>query len=299
MGTRAADSLTPWRSLRARLLRPGWMTAPAVGYLVIFLAIPLLLLFAFGLVEIRGGRIVPGSWTLEHYAGVLGDPFYYRIFLRTFWMGVVATVLCLIFGYPVAYLFSRVGPAAKQVLLVLILAPLLTNAVVRTFGWMIILGGQKGLVNTVLLRLGLIDEPVKILYTMKGVLIGLTQIQLPFMILPIIAALEGQDRSLHEAAAGLGATWSQTFFHVTIPLSLPGILTGSALVFVISYTNFAVPALLGGGSFAVIPTFIFEQIFALLQWNRGAVLSSLLLVTAMVTLWIFNRLSGTLLRWTR
>lgn len=275
------------------------MTAPAVGYLILFLAIPLLLLFAFGLVEIRSGRVVPGSWTLEHYARVLGDPFYYRIFLRTFYMGVATTVLCLVFGYPVAYLFSRVGPTAKQVLLVLILAPLLTNAVVRTFGWMIILGGQKGLVNSLLLRLGLIEEPVRILYTMNGVLIGLTQIQLPFMILPIIAALEGQDRSLPEAAAGLGATWSQTFFHVIVPLSLPGVLTGSALVFVISYTNFAVPALLGGGSFAVIPTFIFEQIAALLQWNSGAVLSSLLLITAMGTLWMFNRLSSSLLRWTR
>ncbi|MGQ0568605.1 MAG: ABC transporter permease, partial [Armatimonadota bacterium] len=221
------------------------MTAPAVGYLILFLAIPLLLLFAFGLVEIRSGRVVSGSWTLEHYARVLGDPFYYRIFLRTFYMGVATTVLCLVFGYPVAYLFSRVGPTAKQALLVLILAPLLTNAVVRTFGWMIILGGQKGLVNSLLLRLGLIEEPVRILYTMNGVLIGLTQIQLPFMILPIIAALEGQDRSLPEAAAGLGATWSQTFFHVIVPLSLPGVLTGSALVFVISYTNFAVPALLG------------------------------------------------------
>ncbi len=295
----AAESLAPPRSARARLLHPGWLTAPAVGYLVIFLAIPLLLLFAFGLVDIRGGRIVPGSWTLQHYAGILADPFYYRIFLRTFSMGVEATILCLIFGYPVAYLFSRVGPTGKQLLLVLILAPLLTNAVVRTFGWMIILGGPKGLVNNLLLRAGVIQEPLKILYTMKGVLIGLTQIQLPFMILPIISALEGQDRSLREASMGLGATWAQTFFHVIVPLSLPGILTGSALVFVISYTNFAVPALLGGGSFAVIPTFIFEQISALLEWSRGAVLSALLLVTAMITLWIFNRLSASLLRWTR
>src|SRR5206468_3077894 len=188
-----------------------------------------LLLFTFGLVDIRGGRVVSNSWTLEHYARVLGDPFYYRIFLRTLWMGLGATILCLIFGYPVAYLFTRVGPAVRQGLLVMILA-----------------------------------------------------------------ALERQDRSLHEAAAGLGATWAQTFFHVVVPLSLPGILTGSALVFVISYTNFAVPALLGGGSFAVIPTFIFEQISALLQWNNGAVLASLLLGTAMAMLWLFNRTSARL-----
>ncbi|MDR7481925.1 MAG: ABC transporter permease [Armatimonadota bacterium] len=282
---------------------PAWgqqgLLAPAVAYLVIFLAVPLVLLFAFGLVEIRGGRVVPGSWTLDHYARVLGDPFYYRIFLRTFWMGLAATGLCLLFGYPVAYLFTRVGPLARGVLLVVVLAPLLTNAVVRTFGWMIILGGQKGLLNAALLRLGVIDEPVKILYTMPAVLIGLTQIQLPFMILPIIAALEGQDRSLTEAAAGLGATWAQTFFHVIVPLSLPGVLTGAALVFVISYTNFAVPALLGGGSFAVIPTFIFEQISALLQWNSGAVLATLLLGTAMVMLWAFNRATARLLRWMR
>jgi putative spermidine/putrescine transport system permease protein len=280
-------------------LHPVWLAAPAAAYLVLFLAVPLLLLFAFALVDIRGGRIVPGSWTVEHYARVLGDPFYYRIFLRTFWMGAGATALCLLFGYPVAYLFTRAGPLLRQVLLVIVLAPLLTNAVVRAFGWMIILGGQKGLLNTLLLRLGLIDEPLKLLYTMSGVLIGLTQIQLPFMILPIVAALDAQDRGLQEAAAGLGASWAQTFFHVTVPLSLPGVLTGSALVFVISYTNFAVPALLGGGSFAVIPTFIFEQISALLQWSSGAALASLLLVTAVGTLWAFNAASDRLLRWTR
>ena len=286
----------PGRALR---LRPEWLTVPAVGYLVVFLAIPLLLLFAFGLVDIRAGRVVSGSWTLEHYARVLRDPFYYRIFLRTFWMGTAATVLCLIFGYPVAYLFTRVGPTARQALLVLILAPLLTNAVVRTFGWMIILGGPKGLINALLLHLGLVREPVKILYTMNGVLIGLTQIELPFMILPIIAALEGQDRRLFEAATGLGASWAQTFFHVVVPLSLPGVLAGSALVFVISYTSFVIPALLGGGSFAVIPTFIFEQITALVQWNTGAVLASLLLGTAVVMLWLFNLGSARLLRWQR
>ncbi|HET8679824.1 MAG TPA: ABC transporter permease [bacterium] len=278
---------------------PAWLTVPAVAYLVVFLAIPLLLLFAFGLVDIRDGRVVPGSWTLQHYAQVVTDPFYYRIFLRTFWMGFASTVLCLIFGYPVAYLFTRVGPTARQVLLVLVLAPLLTNAVVRTFGWMIILGGQKGLINALLLRLGLVAEPLKILYTMNGVLIGMTQIQLPFMILPIIAALEGQDRTLHEAASGLGATWAQTFFNVVVPLSMPGVLAGSALVFVISYTSFVIPALLGGGSFGVIPTFLFEQISALVQWNSGAVLASLLLGTAIVMLWVFNRASARLLRWTR
>ena len=297
---RAAVPLTARPAqVRAWRLHPGWLTVPAVAYLVVFLAIPLLLLFTFGLVDIRDGRVVPGSWTLQHYGQVVTDPFYYRIFLRTFWMGFAATVLCLIFGYPVAYLFTRVGPTARQVLLVLILAPLLTNAVVRTFGWMIILGGQKGLINALLLRLGLVAEPLKILYTMNGVLIGMTQIQLPFMILPIIAALEGQDRTLHEAASGLGATWAQTFFHVVVPLSMPGVLTGSALVFVISYTSFVIPALLGGGSFGVIPTFIFEQISALVQWNSGAVLASLLLGTAIVMLWLFNRASARLLRWTR
>jgi ABC-type spermidine/putrescine transport system permease subunit I len=227
------------------------------------------------------------------------DGFYYRIFLRTLWMGVGATVLCLLFGYPVAYLFTRVGPTGKALMLVAILTPLLTNAVVRTFAWMIILGGQKGLLNSFLLWLGVVEQPIRILYTMTGVLIGLTQIQLPFMILPIVAALDGQDRRLHEAAAGLGATWAQTFFHVVVPLSLPGVLNGCALVFVISYTNFAVPALLGGGSFAVIPTFIFEQISALVQWNTGAVFAALLLLTAMAMLWLFTRMSAGLLRWTR
>lgn len=288
-------AVLPWQSVRRQQM---WLLLPAVAYLVIFLIIPIYIILAFGFLDVQFGRVIPGSWTLRHYIRVLADPFYYRIFARTLSMGATVTLLCLLFGYPVAYLFTRVGSTGKQVLLAMVLTPVLTNAVVRTYGWMIILGGEKGLLNNLLLSLGIIHEPVRILYSMNAVIVGLTQILLPFMILPTIAALEKQAPELQDAAAGLGASWSQAFFHITLPLSLPGILTGCSLVFVLSFANLAVPMLLGGGSFGIVPVYIFEQ-SSIWEWNRAAVLSSLLLASSILMLWGFNRVSSSMLRWTK
>ena len=289
----AGNSLKRWYKEYSRRLP----VLPAVVYLIIFMAIPLAILFIMGFIDIVRGEIVPGSFTLRHYAKVLGDPYSGKMFGKTFWMGLLSTVLCLIFAYPVAYYYTKSGKKLKNMIMVTVMAPLLTNAVVRSFGWIIILGGPKGLLNKLLMSLHIISEPLQLLYTFAGVVIVLVQIQLPFMVIPLITGMEDMDTRLEEASLNLGASKIQTFFHVFVPLSLPGIISGASLVFVMCYTNYVVPALFGGGRVVVIGTFIYDQMTAVLDWNMGAVLSTLLLGSALIFSWLFNVLSVRLLKW--
>lgn len=270
---------------------------PALIYLIFFMAIPLAILFVMGFIDIDRGNVVPGSFTLAHYAKIFSDSYYLTMFGKTFWMGVVATVLCLIFAYPIAYFYTRAQRKWKNIIMVIVMAPLLTNAVVRSFGWIIILGGPKGLLNNLLLTLGLIREPLQLLYTFTGVIIVLVQIQLPFMVIPLITGMEDMDARLEEASLNLGASKVQTFLHVFVPLSVPGIISGCSLVFVMCYTNYVVPALFGGGRIVVIGTYIYDQMTAVLDWNMGAVLSTLLLGSALLFSWLFNLISVRLLKW--
>ncbi len=290
---RTAGPLKQWyKKYSARL-----PILPALIYLVVFMAIPLGILFVMGFIDIVRGNIVPGSFTFAHYAKVLGDPYYWKMFGQTFLMGLLATVICLIFAYPVAYYYTRVGKRLKNLIMITVMAPLLTNAVVRSFGWIIILGGPKGLLNNLLMTIGLIAEPIKFLYTFTGVIVVLVQIELPFMVIPLITGMEDMDSRLEEASMNLGASKVQTFFHVFMPLSVPGIIAGTSLVFVTCYTNYVVPALFGGGRVVVVGTYIYDQMTAVLDWNTGAVLSTLLLGSAMLFSWLINVMSTRLLKW--
>jgi ABC-type spermidine/putrescine transport system permease subunit I len=198
-----------------------------------------------------------------------------------------------VLGYPVAYLYTLVGPTARKLILIAVISPLLTSALVRTYAWLVILGGRRGLLNTVLLRLGIVDTPLRILNTDWAVLIGLTQVHLPFMILPLIAALTARDRFLEEASANLGASRVETFARIVVPLSLPGIAAGTALVFALSYTNFIIPQLLGGGNYSTVAVKVYEQTIVILDWATGAVLAALLLgscfVFVLLITWTANR----------
>lgn len=270
---------------------------PAIIYLIVFMAIPLCILFAMGFIQIDRGIIVPDTFSLDNYRKILGNVYYMKIFLKTFYMGILSTVLCLIFAYPVAYYYTRANKTVKNIIMVLVMAPLLTNAVVRSYGWIIILGGNKGLLNQVLMGMHLIEKPVKTLYTFTGVVIVLVQIQLPFMIVPLITGMEDMDGRIEEASLNLGASQFQTFIHVFVPLSVPGIISGVSLVFVMCYTNYVVPALFGGGKVVVMGTFIYDQMTTILDWNTGAVLSTLLLGSALLISVLINVVSARLLRW--
>jgi putative spermidine/putrescine transport system permease protein len=279
--------------VRTPAVRGLWPAVPAVVYLIGALVLPLCVLFAFGFLTIERGRIVPGSFTLAHYHRILTDPLSGLLFWRSFWLGSVTTLLCLVLGYPVAYLYGALGSFGRKCLLVAVISPLLTSALVRTYAWLVILGGRRGLLNTVLLSLGIVDTPVRILNTDWAVLIGMTQVHLPFMVLPLIASLAGRDRALEEASLNLGASRVATFLRVVVPLSLPGIAAGTALVFALSYTNFIIPQLLGGGNYSTVAVKVYEQTIVILDWATGAVLAALLLgscfVFVFLIVWAANR----------
>lgn len=270
---------------------------PAVLYLFIFMVLPIGTLLLFGFVNIERGRIVDGSFTLQPMIAALNDSLVWRLMWRSFWVAVVSTVLTLFLAYPLAYVYGELRGIWRTVVLVAIISPLLTSALVRAYAWLVILGGRRGIVNQALLSTGIIDEPLRLLNTDLAVLIGMTQIHLPFMILPLLAVLAERDKRLEEASLNLGASRTRTFFRVTVPMSMPAIIAGLALVFAVSYTNFIVPQLLGGGSYSTLAVQVYEQTIVVLDWTRGAVLATLLLGTCFLFVFLIVSVGGRLTRW--
>jgi ABC-type spermidine/putrescine transport system permease subunit I len=240
---------------------------------------------------------VPGSFTLAHYQRILTDSLTWLLFWRSLWLGVASTVACLVLGYPVAYLYTQLGSVGRKCLLVAVISPLLTSALVRAYAWLVILGGRRGLLNSLLLGLGILDSPLRLLNTDWAVLIGMTQIHLPFMVLPLIATLVGRDRAVEEASLNLGASRVQTFFRVVVPMSLPGIAAGTALVFAISYTNFIIPQLLGGGNYSTVAVKVYEQTIVILDWATGAVLAALLLGSCFLFVVLITHAANRAMAW--
>jgi len=274
-----------------------WPAVPAIVYLLVFMALPIGTLLLFGFVTIERGRVVGDTFTLEHLARALGDPLVWRLMWRSFWVAAASSLLTLVLAYPVAFVFSEVRGIWRALILVAVVSPLLTSALVRAYAWLVILGGRRGIVNQALLSLGVIDQPLRILNTDWAVLIGMTQIHLPFMVLPLLAVLAERDRRLEEASLNLGASRTGTFFRVTVPLSVPAIFAGLALVFAVSYTNFIVPQLLGGGNYSTLAVQVYEQTIVVLDWTRGAVLATLLLSTCFAFVLAIVALGGRLARW--
>ncbi len=285
----------PW--LRA-LTSTGFAPAvPALIYLLVFMILPICTLLLFGFVTIERGRIVGDSFTLEPMIRALNDDLVWRLMWRSFWVAVVSTALTLVLAYPVAYVFGELHGIWRTLMLVAIVSPLLTSALVRAYAWMVILGGRRGILNQTLLSLGMIDQPLQILNTDVAVLIGMTQIHLPFMILPLLAVLSERDKRLEEASLNLGASHTGTFFRVTVPMSMPAIMAGLALVFAVSYTNFIIPQLLGGGSYSTLAVQVYEQTIVVLDWTRGAVLATLLLLTCFAFVFLIVATGAYLTRW--
>jgi ABC-type spermidine/putrescine transport system permease subunit I len=286
-------------SLARRVIDGGglWPAVPALVYLVLFMVLPIVTLLTFGFVTIDRGAITDGGFTLTHIAGVLGDPLVWNLTWRSFWIAVVSTCLTLVLAYPIAYAYGHLKGVWRTLLLVAIISPLLTSALVRTYAWIVILGGRRGLLNQTLLSLGVIDQPLQILNTSTAVVMGMTQIHLPFMILPLLAVLSERDRRFEEASLNLGASQVETFFRVTIPMSMPAIVAGFALVFAVSYTNFIIPQLLGGGNYSTLAVQVYEQTIVVLDWSRGAALATLLLTTCFAFVLAIVSVGGRLTRW--
>lgn len=294
------------RSLPGRLLdeilsgRGVWPAVPAIIVLTVVAVIPFFILLSLGFSDIvvSRGVIVSQELSLRHLATALADPLYHTTFQRSLVLALTTTVLCALLGFPVAYLFLIGTGWVRRAILVLTIAPILTSGIVRTYSWIVILGG-RGVVNSLLLDLGLISTPLRIINTQWAVVIGMVQIHLPIMILPLIAVMSRHDRRLDEASANLGASRLGTLRHVVLPLSIGGLGTGAALVFTLSYTTFVVPQLLGGGNYLNAATMIYEQVVYSLEWSKGAVTAMLLMASCLAVLAAITWATNLGTAWTR
>jgi putative spermidine/putrescine transport system permease protein len=267
------------------------LLAPALGLLLVGFLAPVALMVPTSVrpyVPLVG---ITGGFTASHYLKLLTDSYYLEIIGRTLALGVMVTLLTLVIGYPVALFLARSTSRWRSWLTILVVFPLLLNLVVRTFGWIALLA-QNGLVNQALQAVGIVETPVKLLFNFAGLLIGLTHIFLPFMILVLIGAIQNIPRDVEDAARVLGASWAATFVRVTLPLSAPGILSGGILVFVLTISALVTPRLLGGPTYRVMSTLIYDEFLQRLNWPAGS--AQALGLTAIVLALIL--LSGRLAR---
>jgi putative spermidine/putrescine transport system permease protein len=279
------------RAARRRRSAGWWLAAPLALWLGLWFLAPLALLLSESVREVVIGQPTPPGLTLRNYVRFLGDPFYRGTLYATLVLGAAVTGLALLLGYPVAYGLARGRHRWKTVLRLCVVAPLLVSVVIRTYGWIVLLATNGG-VNQALLWLGLVDEPVKFMFTHTGVLIGLVHFALPVAVLSLVGVIEAVDRSLEEAARGLGAGAWRAFWAVTLPLTLPGVAAGAMLVFSLTVAAFVTPALMGGPSLVVLSTLIYQQMTVTLEWGFGAAVATILLVVATGLFLAAQRLLG-------
>ena len=218
---------------------------------------------------------------VSDFTSFFTDPFYLDILWTTLRVSLISTAASLLLGYPVAYFMARTRSRMKKVMMIIILFPFLVSAVVRSYGWMVILG-TNGLLNQLLLALGLIAKPLKILNTETAVIIGMIHLLIPYMILSLVGVLQSIDPNVEYAAYSLGATPAQTFSTVVLPLSLPGILSGCVLVFTMSMTSYVTPKLLGGSKFRMMATMVVQEINVNFDWSAASAVSYILLAVILL-----------------
>ncbi len=275
----------------------GWslglagLLAPVAIWLGLFFLVPLLLIvaYSFGTSDVYGGITL--GFNPGNYLRVF-DPLYLEIVGRTFVIAALNTLLCLALGYPLAYFIVFKGRRWRNALVLLVMVPFWTSLLIRAYAWVVILGGN-GIANRTLQFLGITDEPLTLIFTPEAVLMGMVYSYLPFMVLPLYAALEKFDTRLKEAAQDLGASRWHTFWRVTFPLSLPGVIAGSILVFIPSAGEFVIPDLLGGSRTVMTGNLIQNQFLQARDWAFGSTLSVLLAVLLLGAIMFYVRRVGT------
>lgn len=260
---------------------------PYVAWLFLFTLLPMFMIALYAFMSGSGGDgVLTLTFTLENFAKFF-DPVFVKVLIKSFGLGLITTVICLILGYPVAYLISKCKEKTQTLLILLITIPTWINMLIRTYAWISILG-SNGILNNMLMAVGL--PPATLLYTDFAVVLGMVYNFLPFMILPIHTALTKMDHSLIEASYDLGANPFQTFWNITFRLSLSGVLTGITMVFLPSISSFMIPKLLGGGQYALIGNFIEQQFVQIGDWNFGSAVSMILAVLVVLMMAGVNRI---------
>lgn len=266
--------------------REWQLSLPLAAFFLFFFVSPLILMFVLSLFTTPEFAAMGP----DQYTTFFSDSFNLAVLWDTVWLGVQTTIVCLLLGFPLAIVYTRAPGWLQTLLMFAIIMPLLTSVVVRTFAWLVILG-RIGIVNTILLDLGLASAPLKFLYTNGGVVLALAQIQMPLMVMPLITSLSQMDRNLDEASESLGANAWRTFFKVTLPLTAPGMVAGSLLVFAAATTAFVTQSVIGGGRLIYMPQYIYQQAISLQNWPFAAAISIIFTLTIIGVMYLFNRLS--------
>lgn len=275
-------------SHRALDRSPYLLAAPAALAMLALIVLPLALTLSLSFHEFAAGEI-RDTWTLTNYWAVLADEYYQTIFLRTAWLAILVTLLCILIGVPEAYLLAKLSPRWRAVCLVIILGPLLISVIVRTLGWAILLGSD-GIINGLLLKLGLIDHPLRLMYSFTGVVVALVHVLVPLMVLAVWASLQKIDPATEDAAASLGAGNWTILRRIIFPQVLPGVLSGSLIVFAMSASAFATPAIIGGRRLKVAATTAYDEFLSTLNWPLGSAIAVLLLIAVFAASTLLNRL---------
>lgn len=263
--------------MRKRL--PLLLLVPGVVLLVVFLVMPLL--------NILMPTVFEDGISLEKYISFFKDEYYMKIFIRTLKISLVSALVCIILGVPTAYFISRCDKKWRSLLMAISIFPLLTNSVVRSFAWINILG-KNGVINNLLMSLGIIEEPLKLLYTEFSILIGTIYLFLPLMIVTVVGAMENIDNDMMEAAESLGASKLIAFIRVILPMSLPGIIVGGVLVFTGALTAYTTPQLLGGNGNLVLATLIYQRAMTIGDWTGASVIATIMIVTTIIVIKVLN-----------
>lgn len=301
------DKDVPFWSRLARRMQANWrviITIIPFAWLFLFFLFPFFIVAKISLAEViiasppfsrmiewTDGGIMTIRLVFDNFTYILTDNLYFNTYVNSLKISVTSTIICLLFGYPIAYGIVRSGPVAKPILLFTIILPFWTSFLLRVYAWMGLLADQ-GTINNLLISLGLIDEPIRMLYTEFAVYVGIVYTYMPFMILPLYANMEKLDLSLNEAAADLGSRPTNTFFRVTLPLTVPGIIAGSLLVFIPATGEYVIPDLLGGGNVQMIGRVLFNEFSRNTDWPVAAAVAIVLLFLLVLPIIIFQYYQG-------
>lgn len=263
------------------------LLVPCLVLLIVFLEMPLIQIILPTLFPEGSG------FSFTNYLSFFQDEYYMTIFIRTVKIALISSLVCVILGVPTAYFISRCDKKWRGILMAISIFPMLTNSVVRSFAWINILG-KNGVINNFLMLIGVIEEPITMLYTEFSVLIGTIYLFLPLMIITLVGVMENIDNDMMEAAESLGANRVKAFMKVVLPLSIPGIIVGCVLVFTGSLSAYTTPQLLGGPKNLVLATFISQQALSLNNWTAASVFAVIMIITTLIVMKALNAIAAKL-----
>ena len=271
--------------------RPYVLLMPALSLLVLLLVVPIAIMVVFTFYTFVTAGVEKPVLTLANWQEFLSDPYYHAFLWKTVRVATITAMVCAVMGYPAAYSIAMSRFRHKWLLLLLLIVPFWISFTIRTFSWIHILG-EQGVINVTLMQLGLIDQPIRMLYTEGAVIMGMVHFLLPYMVLNVYVSLDGIDRNLIAAARTLGCTGWQAFKEVSLPLSLPGLMAGLLLCFVLAAGSYVTPQILGSTRDALFGNLVFDTIMSELNWPLGATLSIVLLVLLGIITVIYSRYMG-------